>query len=223
MTTPAAASTTKPGETTQPAADTKPATQAAAEIKPAAVAGETKPAAATEPVKQPATEPARKEGASEEGPKAPAKYALTLPEGGRLDAADLAAFEKSARTNDWTQEEAQAALTEHATQLDALASSFLAATTADPDYGGDKLAETQRLANRAIDRLQPKGTPRGDALRSMLTKTGYGNHIAFVSLLAEVGKLMAEDSPVVGRSSDGRQPVKDPATVLYGGDAQAKT
>jgi hypothetical protein len=198
----------------KPVAD-KPAADKPAADKPAA----DKPAA-DKPGDQQAAEPGGKAGDAQK-PKAPEKYALTLPEGTRLDATDVAAVEQLAKANDWTNEDAQAELVERSTAFDAIAARFLAETTADPDYGGDKLADTQRLANLALDRLQPKGTPRGDRTRAMLAKTGYGNHIAFVALMADVGKLMAEDSPIVGRAA-APEVKKDPAAVLYPGMVEAK-
>jgi hypothetical protein len=213
----AEAGTPKPGE--EKPAEQKPAEQKPAEQKPA----EQKPAeqkpAEQKPGEQKAAEPSGKAG---ETPKAPAKYALELPEGGRLDAADVAAVEKLARENDWTNDKAQAELLERSTLLEAAASQFLAETTADPVYGGDHLAETQRLANLALDRVQPKGTPAGDRTRAALKKTGLGNHLVFVSLMADVGKLMAEDSPIVGRASAGgaRKPTDE---VLYDKTAAATT
>lgn len=223
MTTAAAATgTPNAGDTKaaeqKPADSQKPADQKPADQKPA----DQKPSATTEekPGDQKAPEPGSKAGDSQEKPKAPAKYALAIPEGARLDAADLTAIETAARAQDLSNEDAQAIVAEHAATLDAIAGRFLEETTADPVYGGEHLADTQRLANLALDRLQPKGTPAGDRTRAVLQKTGYGNHIVFVSLMADVGKLLAEDAHVAGRAGT-EATKKSPETVLYPEPAKA--
>lgn len=154
-----------------------------------------------------------KDAAGKQQAKAPAKYTLTVPDGGHVDDSDLSRAEAYARARDMTNEEAQAFVVQMADARKADTTRFLEETTADPDYGGDKLPETQRLARAALEKLRPVGTPRGDAIRKVLDREGYGNNIHFISLLADIGKLMAEDSPsgrVGGTAS------KDPASVLYG-------
>jgi hypothetical protein len=143
---------------------------------------------------------------------APATYALTLPEGGRLDAQDLAAIEAVARQVGWTNAEAQQRVAEEAQRLEVQSTRFQEATKTDADYGGTHFDETLVHANAALDLLRPKGTPHGDALRALLHKSGYGNHLEVVSLLADLGKLMAEDGTV--RASGGGE-TKDAATLLY--------
>ena len=192
----AAGSTGQTPEQIQAAADAKAATEKAAADTAAAAAdaakGTTKSAA-------------------------PEKYELTLPEGGRLDETDLKSLETVARSLGWTNEEAQQRLEEHADALVAQSERFLAETTQDPDYGGEKLETTQKLAKAALEKLRPAGTPRGDALRALLDKSGYGNHVAVISLLADIGKAMAEDAPLAGAAASGSAK-KDPASVLYGGN-----
>lgn len=153
-------------------------------------------------------------------PAAPEKYDLKVPQGAEsyLDAQDLKAFESVVRAKGLTNEQAQAAIDEHADALAAQSAAFRSQTEQDPTYGGEKLAETQKLASAALDKIRPAGTPRGDALRRVLAKTGYGNHLEVVALLADLGKMMAEDKPGSGGSGGGA-PAKDAATVLYGGTA----
>lgn len=149
--------------------------------------------------------------------KAPDKYELAIPKDATewLDANDLKAVEAVARKNGWTQEQAQGALEEHAEGLVAQSKAFLAETEADKTYGGDNLAETSRLAALALDKIRPADSAQGKALRGMLAKTGYGNNLLVVSLLADIGKMMDEDSTRL--TSGGRRASKDdPADKLYG-------
>lgn len=210
MTTPAAPAgqpNSEPGGTpaSTPAAATPPAaTPAVAPATPATPGAGTPPAPAAAPAA--VTPPAA---------TAPEKYTLAIPEGGYVDASDLKEFEKIARAENWTNEVAQTRLVAHAEGIKAQSARFLEQTKADSTYGGEKLEQTQTLAVQALDRLRPAGTPHGDAIRSLLNKTGYGNHLEIISLLADLGKLMAEDSGVARAAGGGG--AKDPADVLYGG------
>jgi len=149
-------------------------------------------------------------------PEAPAKYELTLPKGADLwiDDKDLKQFEKVARAKGLTNEQAQAEINDRAEFLAAQSQAFYDQTADDETYGGDKFEETEKLARAALDKIRPKGTPRGDALRRMLVKTGYGNNLEIVSFLADLGKLMAEDKGV--GSSSGATPSETAAEKLYG-------
>lgn len=203
----AAADTAKPdsGSGAEKPAESKPA----GEPKP----GEQKPAA-TDPTpgEKPAEKPASKDGAPSEKPKAPEKYTLTLPDGGRLDQTDLDAIAKVAKAEGWSNEEAQARVLAHAAAIEAQSAHFLETTKADPVYGGAHLDESLKHASRALDTLRPKGDPRGDSFRTLLDKSGYGNHLEVVAFLADLGKLMAEDGTAGG--SGGASP-KHPAEILY--------
>jgi hypothetical protein len=199
----AAAATPPPAAGAPPPADTAAAAAAAAAAPPPPAASVPEPGS---------TEAAAAAAAA--AAKAPEKYELTIPEGGYVDESDLAALETVARAEGWTNEQAQARLTSYAALGKAQGDRFLADTTADPVYGGANLAETQRLARAALEKVRPAGTPRGDALRRILDKSGYGNHIEIVSLWADLGKLMAEDAPTsTGASGSGPT---DHAAKLYG-------
>lgn len=82
---------------------------------------------------------------------------------------------------------------------------------ADPEMGGDKLKETQRITMLPIERF---ATPE---LRAALRETGFGDHPLFVKFLLQIGRAMSEDDPDAnkggGGGGDGK---KDAATVLYG-------
>jgi hypothetical protein len=155
--------------------------------------------------------------------KAPEKYALTLPENGHLDAQDLATIETIARSQGWTNEQAQQRVNEHEAAVAAQSAQFQEQTKADPVYGGAQLPETLKHASAALDTLRPAGTPRGDAFRALLDKSGYGNHLEVVSLLADLGARMADDSPLGGHTTGGAATPKadvtssaDVGAVLYG-------
>lgn len=193
----------KPAE--QKPAEQKPAEQKPAEQKPA----DQKPAALTDD--KPAEKPAAPES------KAPAKYALTLPDGGRLDEHDLTSYEALAREQGWSNEEAQARVAAHAEAIEAESARFEAATRADPVYGGQHLEETQTHVRRALDHLRPKGSPRGDAFRALLNKSGYGNNLEVVSLFADLGKRMAEDGSFGGGGGGGDEELST-AERIYGRD-----
>lgn len=203
MTAAAAAGGQSTGE--EKPAEQKPAEQKPAEQKPA----EQKPAALTDD--KPAEKPAAES-------KAPAKYALTVPDGGRLDEHDLTSYEALAREQGWSNEEAQARVAAHAEAIEAESARFEAATRADPVYGGQHLEETQQHVRRALDHLRPKGTPRGDAFRALLNKSGYGNNLEVVSLFADLGKRMAEDGSVGGSGGGGGDDELSTAERIYGRD-----
>ena len=151
--------------------------------------------------------------------KPPEQYVLTVPEGGRVLARDVARIETIAKANGWTNDQAQAALDGHAAEVDALNTAMQAETMADATYGGGHWPETQKLANSVLDKLRPAGTTRGDAFRSLLVTTGYGNSLEVISFLADLGKLMAEDRPAHAAGGGGGR--KSDAEVLFGDAAKA--
>jgi hypothetical protein len=146
-------------------------------------------------------------------PKAPAKYALTIPEGGRMDESDRAQIEEAARKADLTNEEAQAWIDEQDTALAAQSERFRAETKADKELGGDKLEQTTLLARAGIDKLFPKGDVHREGFLKFLNRGGAGNNIHVVRALARLGKLIAEDTAAGGNS--GGDGGVDPASKLY--------
>lgn len=183
----------------KPAGD-KPAGDKPAGDKPGGEGGD-KPAGDKPAGEKPGDKPAGDKPAD----AAPDKYELKLPDGAKdwLDKTDLTTIETIARANNWTNDQAQAALEQHADALAQQSAAFRTATEADPTYGGDNLEATQKLAKAALDRIRPAGTPRGDAFRKLLVKSGYGNNLEVVSMLADLGKLMAEDQPGAGGGGGG--------------------
>lgn len=161
-----------------------------------------------------AEEKATREAAATQ--KAPDKYELKVDEDAAvfIDADDLKLIEKLARDKGLSNDQAQSIVTDRTAALAAQSEAFRVVTEADPTYGGDKLEDTMKFSKIALDKLRPAGTPQGDAFRKILVKTGYGNNLAIVSLLADLGRSMAEDMPGGGQGGgDGQKTVAD---VLYG-------
>jgi hypothetical protein len=155
-------------------------------------------------------------------PGAPEKYELKLPADAIIQPADLKALEDLARKGNLTNEEAQAALEEHNAFLQAQSESFKALAMADPDYGGDKLAESQQLANSVIDRIRPAGHPRRDAFLGFINRAGASNHPEIVGFLADLGRQMGEDPTVRSRAGGGGQNQRKPnADVMYPNQGKA--
>lgn len=221
MTTAAVQDTTTTATTeTKPAVtETKPAVTETITEKPATqtVATETKPTGTVVTETQPTT--GGKADASTTTSKAPENYALTIPAGGYVDADVVTQVETLARKNNLSNEDAQAILNEHAATVEAQASAWRAVTEADTDYGGTKLAETQKQARAAIDLIRPAGHPRRNAFLAFMNRGGAGNHIEVVSFLADLGKRGAEDAP--GRTAgDGTATPKTAEEIMYGGTAK---
>lgn len=148
--------------------------------------------------------------------KAPDKYTLKVEKDAEtfIDGDDLKLIEKLARDKGLTNDQAQAIVGERATALLEQSLAFRAITEADPTYGGDKLAATEKHAKLALDKLRPAGTPRGDSFRKILSKTGFGNNLDVVSFLADIGAGLAEDSPgAEGAGGGGKD--GDAASKLY--------
>jgi len=135
---------------------------------------------------------------------APDKYALTPPKDGLIDASDLTTIEKIAREHNLSNEAAQTLLEQENARRIEQSQTLAAQLTADAEYGGDKLPETQRLARSIIDLVRPEGHPRRAAFQRILDQSGYGNHIEIASFLADLGKKAADDTTVLGGGGGGR-------------------
>jgi hypothetical protein len=160
------------------------------------------PGAAAPPV-TPGAPPA----AAPAAPQAPASYTVTVPADATrfVSDQDLTYLKEVARTNDWTNDELQTELDAQITRARArrtqVISGWEATTRADADYGGTHLADTQRLATLAIDRVRPADHPRRDSFLAFLNESGGSVHLEVVAFLADLGRLMGEDRGVLGRTS----------------------
>lgn len=205
----AAAATTAAAAAGTPAADaTNPGTAAAANAETPAGTG----AAVGEPGKETKTGEQPGDGQAAQG--APDKYELVIPDGGLLEQSDLDAFAAAAKAKGLTNEQAQAALTEHAQALEAQATRFLETTQAHPEVGGANLEAAQANAQRVLEKFLPAATPEGAELRKAMDKSGYGNYAPFVVLLSRIGRAMSEDQPMSGTRTGGAR--RSHAEVLFG-------
>jgi hypothetical protein len=146
--------------------------------------------------------------------KAPDKYTLALPKDGLIDATDQAQIEELARENNLPNDVAQSMLETTNAALVKQSDAWRKELEADKVLGGDKLAETQQLANRALDKVAAKGTPHGDGLRRLLAR-GVGNNIHVMAALATIGRMMKEDGSVEGEPAGGQTEKKSAAQMLY--------
>jgi uncharacterized low-complexity protein len=198
---------------TVPAAETKPAAAAAGETKPAETTPADTKAAETTTTKAGETKPGETKAAEtktaqpgdQKAAVVPEKYTLQVPEAAKhlIVPSHLARLEAMGKANGWTNEQTQIALENFATDIKALSDGFAETTKADPDYGGDHLPETQRLARAAIQAVRPEGHPKRESFLRFLNESGAGNHIEALSFLADLGKALGEDAPALGKSKVG--------------------
>lgn len=183
----------------------KPATPPAGEEKPGdqkpPAAGDTKPKDG-EAVKAGDAKPGDKPGdqAPPAPPAAPEKYELKVPDGPVIDESDVALVERVARENGMSNEEAQELLVARDTEFKLQNEADLATLKAHKVYGGDKLAETQQLAQSFLDKLAKVYGPEMDAgLRRLLHRSG-GTNLFVMAALAEAGRMSKEDGPPAGNA-----------------------
>lgn len=156
------------------------------------------------------------EGEKTEGDKgqpqgAPEKYEFAMPEGVQMDESGVKAFSEFAKDSNLSQEAAQALLSKmapamakrQADAVEAARTEWVNQSTADKEFGGDKLTENLAVAKKAIDKF---GTPE---LSKLLNESGLGNHPEVIRLLYRAGKAISEDTFVGG----GGQGKAEPETV----------
>lgn len=195
--------TTETAQVTTDAAETKSAVASTTTVE--TKTEETKTADAT-------TEKAAETTTSTEGdtPKAPESYTLTVPDEAKPFVADddLEFLKEIAKANDWTNEQAQAELDAQVARAQARlhkqVAGWEAETTADKDWGGAKLAETQKLADRGVDAIFPAGHPMRDRFLGTLKGTGGGVRLEIVAFLATLGQKVSEDVPAFASSTSAR-------------------
>lgn len=188
--TPAAATAT-PTPAAAPAADATLLGGLGAAPSGEAQPGDTPPAAASD----------AKPGDAK--PAAPGDYQLQLPETSLFDAAALEGIATFARELDLSPEAAQKLVERDSRMLEQFADHIDATIAAEhkervanwaketkesKDLGGEKYAETEFLAGKALGMF---ATPE---LRAALNDTGFGNHPEIVRLFVKIGKAISEDS-----------------------------
>lgn len=82
---------------------------------------------------------------------------------------------------------------------------------ADKEIGGDKFPENVELAKRAFKEFG------SDKFRQILNETGYGNHPEMIRTFSRIGRLLADDKLVIGKT-DKPNKEKSTAEILYGGN-----
>jgi hypothetical protein len=131
---------------------------------------------------------------------APEDYdGFAAPEGVTLDDGLLGDFKGLARELDLPQQSAQKLvdLAVRMRQADAEAivavrQSWLDASKADREFGGDRLHENLATAKRGVEAY---GSP---ALAQLLNETGLGNHPEFVRLFVKIGRTVSEYTYLAG-------------------------
>lgn len=134
---------------------------------------------------------------------APEKYEFKAPEGKEFDPEVVNAFSKVAKELNLTQDAAQKVLDEMGpalanrqnTQIQAIRKEWVAASTADKEFGGDKLAENLGTAKKALETF---GSPE---LRNLLNQSGFGDNPEVIRFMFRVGKAVSEDRFVSGATS----------------------
>lgn len=145
----------------------------------------------------------------------PEKYVFAAPEGTEYDPEVLESFSGAAKEAGLTQDAAQkligkmapALAARQADQVQAIHKEWLDSSTADKEFGGEKLAENLGVARKALENF---GSPD---LRKLLDETGLGNHPEVIRFMYRAGKAISEDTFVGG--STARAGAANPANVLY--------
>jgi hypothetical protein len=85
-----------------------------------------------------------------------------------------------------------------------------AAWSKDPEFGGDKLAESSELAKRAWDKVAD------NELKTLANQTGFGDHPAVLRAFARLGRMFSEDQLIRGNVGGTPEKGKSPEEILYG-------
>jgi len=206
--TESAAAGTETGKQTQ---TTEPPAATATETKEKpATTTETKPAVETKPAPVTST--------------VPEKYEFKAPEGTDFDPGIVEAYSGAAKEAGLSQDAAQKVLEKMApalaarqtAQVEAIHKEWSDASTADKEFGGEKLKENLAIARKAYDAYDP--IPQGQTttpLRTLLETTGLGNHPEIIRLLYRAGKAISEDHFVGGSAAVNANP-RTLAEKLYG-------
>lgn len=188
------------------------------------------PVKSAEPTPEPTKEAPKTEQAkpSTETPVVPVDYeSLKLPQGSLLSGEELAVVKKEAKENGLSLDEAQgiievkndAVKAFQARQVETLKvarQEWKESWLKDPEYGGDKAAESTELAKRAWDKLAD------NELKTLADQTGWGDHPAVLRMLARAGRLFSEDQLIRGQIGSSTQK-KSPEEILYGGTTPNNT
>lgn len=136
----------------------------------------------------------------EAAPGAPETYAdFTVPEGVALDEATVGEFSTLAKELNLPQEQAQKVVDigvqmaqrwaeESQTALTEMQAEWRRTAEADPEIGGEALAQNLSIAKKALDAFA------SPAFRQELEATKLGDHPEFIRMMVKAGKAMSEDT-----------------------------
>lgn len=192
---------------TQETLMTQPTTEMTTEAAPSTPGTEagTAPAEGTQTQQPPAQAQGESAPADKpaEGEKqgAPERYEFKAPEGTELGSDVTDAFAGVAKGLNLTQDAAQKVLDKMApvlaqrqnAQVQAVQQEWREQSTADKEFGGDKLAENLGVARKAMDAFASPG------LKQTLEQTGLGNHPEVIRMFVKVGKAISQDGFVPGQ------------------------
>lgn len=166
---------------------------------------------------QPAQAPAEGQQQTEEKSQGvPESYEFTVPEGVMVLDGAKEAYAEVAKELGLSQEQAQKAFEKLSSkgmeaqrmQLDTMSRQWAEQSTADPEFGGERLQESLKVSKQAMDAF---GTQE---LKNLLNESGLGNHPELIRFMYRAGKAISEDKFVA--ASSGHAKAKDPAEVLFG-------
>ena len=130
---------------------------------------------------------------------APETYTFKMPEGVAMDKDAVAEFSAIAKELKLPQDQAQRVaevgakmVQRQQAQQAALVASWVEASIADKDIGGDKLPENMAIARKAVATY---GSPE---LNDALEQSGFKNHPAFVKAFYKIGLTLKQDAIVPG-------------------------
>lgn len=209
QTNPPAGSTQPNAEGTQPQAGASDAGAKPAEgqgskasSEDGAKAGEAKPADT-----KPDGDAKGGDGKQADTGSAPESYeAFTVPDGFSLEGERLTKFQELAKASGWTQEQAQAVITDFTANVQEDMASKHAKLTetwaeqlkADPAFGGQSYETNLAIAGQAVSRFG------GQELIDVLNELGIGNHPVLARTFLKIGKATSEGSvPGLGSASAG--------------------
>ncbi len=130
---------------------------------------------------------------------------ITLPQGAQVDQTALDSFKATAKEFGLTSEQASGLVAKElerggvaadaaAKEWEKLNQGYVDALAADTEFGGDKLAETQLLAQKAFRAY-------GSEIQQEIVTLGLQNHPGLIKAFARMGRAMKEDNS--GGPADG--------------------
>lgn len=182
------------------AAPTSNEGQAAATPAPTPSVQETPKAGEQAAPKQEATDGSKQTG----DPAKAVEYALK----GDFDAGVLSTYTDLAKSFGMSPENAQKMLDQMApamqkaeeSRLQTARNEWLEQSKNDPEFGGPKLEESLRLANKAYDALASEN------LKELLKESGLANHPEMVRLFRKAGEMISTDHFVGGKQATRQSP-----------------